>query len=211
MVCRPGFFRAFRASLSSTFKLVSLLGLLGAGGLLMACSGGDEASKAVLDEAPLEISGRYQMSGVTATTGGNQKRKLKGSMVIEHKNGRYTASYDFKTKYPGEGQPVDADLIGVGEGEVKGRNIVGTARTQIVVSSVPGVDTAFAFVPRRVSTRIVSSAVGEFDSEGMLTVEIESRADEGQKYQSTRTRLRGRRVGDIGSSPLEGSKDTDEE
>ena len=77
---------------------------------------------------------------------------------------------------------------------------MGTARTQIVVSSVPGVDTGFAFIPRMVSTRIVSTSIGEFGPGGTLSLEIQSEAAEGEDYVSTRTKLSGKRVEDPGSS-----------
>lgn len=150
---------------------------------------------------PIEVTGRYQMSGVTTTPGSDLKRKISGVMRIEQAGDLYKASYEFNTKFPGEGAPMDADVIGVGEGKVSGREISGTARTQIVVSSVPGVDTNFAFAPRRVSARIVSSTTGEFEADGTLVIAIESHADEGQTYQSTRTRMRGRRIGDLRSMP----------
>ncbi len=173
-------------------------------GGLVSCSG-DDAPKATSDQAalPPEITGRYKMSGVTTTPGSDQKRKIRGTIVLEQKGDKYTASYEFKTNFPGEGRPVDADVIGVGEGDIQGRKLVGTAKTQIVVSSVPGVDTGFAFAPRRVSARIVSDSIAEYQDDGTFHVEIESRADEGETdYQTTRTRMRGKRIGDIGARPF---------
>ena len=76
---------------------------------------------------------------------------------------------------------------------VEGATLTGTTRTQIVVSSVPGVDTGFAFVPRTVSTRIVSDSVATFDRDGKISIELENRPDEGQQYIPTRTILTGRR------------------
>ena len=159
------------------------------------------------DMTPIEVTGRYQMSGVTTTPGSDLKRKISGLMRIEQAGELYKASYEFKTKFPGEGAPMDADVIGVGEGKVDGRSITGSAHTQIVVSSVPGVDTNFAFAPRKVSARIVSTTTGEFDPEGMLVIEIESHADQGETYQATRTRMRGRRIGNLRSMPSSQSDD----
>ncbi|MDP6979559.1 MAG: hypothetical protein QF570_13315 [Myxococcota bacterium] len=175
-------------------------------GFVVSCSG-DDAPKEASDEAalPVEITGRYKMSGVTTTPGSDQKRKIRGTIILEQKGDKYTASYEFKTSFPGEGQPVDADVIGVGDGDIQGRKLIGTAKTQIVVSSVPGVDTGFAFAPRRVSARIVSNSTAEYQADGTFEVEIESRADEGETdYQATRTRMRGKRIGDIGAQPLGG-------
>ncbi len=197
MTCRPGFSRALRA-------ILALLAIL-TGSTFFAC-GEAENEAAEVDSAAIQVSGRYEMSGVTTTPGTDQKRKIHGTIVLEEVGGKYKAGYQFKTNFPGEGPPVDADVIGVGEGGVLNRQLSGTARTQIVVSAVPGVDTGFAYIPRLVSTRIVSQVTGEFGAEGALVIEIESQADEGEDYQSTRTRMRGKRVGGVDSSPLDSAK-----
>lgn len=196
--------------LLSGYRIGRTAALLALGLVLCTASGCKDQSAAPVDPAamdPIEVTGRYQMSGVTTTPGSDEKRKISGIMRIEQAGELYKASYEFKTKFPAKGGPMDADVIGVGEGQVQGRSISGTARTQIVVSSVPGVDTNFAFAPRTVSARIVSSTTGEFDPEGMLVIEIESHADEGETYQSTRTRMRGRRIGDLKSLPKPQARD----
>jgi hypothetical protein len=162
----------------------------------VACEPSSEPPAPEAAAEPLEISGRYELSGVTTTPGSDETRKISGVMLIEQEGDQYKASFEFKTSFPGEGSPVDADVIGVGEGKVDGTHLVGTARTQIVISSVPGIDTGFAFIPRMVSTRIVSSSIGEFGPDGSLTLEIESRADEGELYRSTKTTMRGMRIED---------------
>ncbi len=183
MVCRPVWFVAALATSA----------------LLLACSGASDPAADVA-AAPIEITGRYEMSGVTTTPGSDQKRKIHGTIVLQEKDDAYTASFEFKTNFPGEGPPVDADVIGVGEGMIVGRTLAGTAKTQIVVSSVPGLDTGFAYFPRLVSARIVSNSVGEFQDDGTLHIEIESKAAEGElDYQSTRTKMRGKRIGGIGA------------
>ncbi len=164
--------------------------------LALACERGAEPPTPQVATSLSEVSGRYELSGVTTTADSDQKRRIRGTMVIERAGDDYQASFEFKTSFPGEGPPVDADVIGVGEGRVEGNRLIGTARTQIVVSAVPGVDTGFAFVPRMVSTRIVSTSVGEFGPDDSLHLEIENRAAEGEDYRATRTRMRGKRVTD---------------
>lgn len=186
MTCHPGFFRSSLPVLASALLML----------LTLACEPSPAPPEKDVSAAPIEITGRYQLSGVTTTPGSDQKRKIAGIMMIEQQGDHYTASFEFKTNFPGEGRPVDADVIGVGEGRLDGNQLIGTAHTQIVVSSVPGVDTGFAFIPRRVSTRIVSKSTGEIGADGSLSLEIESRADEGENYQSTRTRMRGKRIED---------------
>lgn len=187
MTCRPGLFRPLLSNLSCVLLMCFAL----------ACDRNREAPSPEVAAGPTEISGRYELSGLTTTAGSDQGRKISGIMLIEREGDHYKASYEFKTNFPGEGAPVDADVIGVGEGEVKDNRLVGTARTQIVISAVPGVDTGFAFIPRMVSTRIVSSSIGEFGPDGTLELEIESHAAEGEDYQSTRTKMRGKRIADL--------------
>jgi hypothetical protein len=155
----------------------------------------DEAAQ-VSDEVG-NISGRYDLSGVTSTPGTDQSRRIGGSMVIRQMGDAYTASYEFETLFPGENKPVEAHIIGVGEGQLDGLKMLGTARTQIVVSTVPGVDPAFAFIPRGVTTRIVSESVGLVSPDGSISVDIISRAAEGETYTSTRTRMTGIRIDDL--------------
>jgi hypothetical protein len=81
-----------------------------------------------------------------------------------------------------------------GEGTVKGKTIRGEARTQLVMSSVPGVDPDFAFVPRTTTTRIVSTVEGKVQADGTIVLLIESKGEPGQAYRPTRTTLRGKRV-----------------
>jgi hypothetical protein len=61
------------------------------------------------------------------------------------------------------------------------------------MASVPGVDTAFAFVPRMVTTRIVSRVKGSLLEDGTISLEIESAPAQGEQYIPTRTVLIGRR------------------
>jgi len=167
-----------------------------------ACEPSTETPAPEVDAAPMEISGRYELSGLTTTPGSKEGREISGVMLIEQDGDHYTASFQFKTSFPGEGPPVDADVIGVGEGEVKGMHLMGQARTQIVVSTVPGVDTGFAFIPRTVSTRIVSTSIGEFGPGGTLSLVIESHAAEGEDYVATQTKMSGVRVEESSKSPL---------
>ena len=67
-----------------------------------------------------------------------------------------------------------------------------------MVASVPGVDPGFAFIPRSVSTRIVSSTVATIAADGSVSIEIENRPGPGEDYSPTRTTLRGRRVSAAG-------------
>ncbi|MBW2294056.1 MAG: hypothetical protein JRG94_17350 [Deltaproteobacteria bacterium] len=190
MSCRPGFFRPILSSLSSVLLIC----------FAVACEPSTEPASPEVAAEPLQISGRYELAGVTTTPGSDQARKISGVMLIKQEGDHYSASFEFKTNFPGEGPPVDADVIGVGEGQVNGAVLLGTARTQIVVSSVPGVDTGFAFIPRMVSTRIVSTSIGEFGPGGTLSLEIQSEAAEGEDYVSTHTKMSGQRVEDSGPS-----------
>ena len=89
-------------------------------------------------------------------------------------------------------------MIGKGEGQVEGRTLKGTAHTQLVMATVPGVDPGFAFIPRLVSTRIRSNTVATVAADGTVTIEIENQPESGEQYAPTRTTLRGTRVSAAG-------------
>ncbi len=166
----------------------------------LGCGQPDRAAPApeVEDTAPLgDISGRYDVKGVTSTPGTPHARQIAGTIVIRQVGDAYTASYELETLFPGENKPVEAHVVGVGDGQLDGRKMTGTARTQVVVSTVPGVDPGFAFIPRGVTTRILSESVGLVSADGTLSVDIVSRAAEGETYTATRTRLSGQRIDDL--------------
>jgi hypothetical protein len=151
---------------------------------------------APLDAAP--ISGLYDVRGVTrAVKGPPEERRIAGTVILKQTGDSYTATFKLDTTFPGASEPVHADVIGSGEGTIEGRTLRGTTKTQLVVSTVPGVDTEFAFVPRIVGARVESSAVTEIAADGAVVIELENRPAEGEEdYQPTHTRLTGRRIGD---------------
>ena len=60
-----------------------------------------------------------------------------------------------------------------------------------MIAGAPNVDPGFAFVPRRVGTRIVSTTKGTLAEDGTISLEIESEPAPGQTYAATRTTLKG--------------------
>lgn len=148
----------------------------------------------VTDDDIPAISGHYRVKGLTRDPTSPHERKITGSVILVQDGDRYTATYELQTTFPAEGGFTDAEVVGVGQGAVDGATLTGTAHTQLVISAVPGVDTGFAFVPRIVTTRIVSDSVARIRPNGTITIEIENRAEAGQDYRPTRTRLTGRRV-----------------
>jgi hypothetical protein len=166
---------------------------------LVACEPAQDDAIDVAAAAPTVISGRYHVKGVTSTPGSPEKRKIEGTVRLQQDGEHYSATYELKTTWPAEGGSTDADVVGVGEGVVDGGKLEGDARTQLVISSVPGVDTGFAFVPRMTTARIVSSSRATIQPDGSIEIEIENRGAEGEDYEPTRTRLFGSRVD--GSAP----------
>ena len=154
------------------------------------------------DPATAMVSGRYRVKGLTTDPTSPHERKISGSVILVQDGAQYTATYEFKTTFPAEGGFANAEVVGVGQGAVDGSTLTGTAHTQLVISAVPGVDTGFAFVPRIVTTRIVSNSVARIRPDGTIVIEIENRAEPGQDYRPTRTRLTGRRVSDDTTPPV---------
>ena len=83
-------------------------------------------------------------------------------------------------------------------GTVKGRKLSGTAETQLVMATVPGIDPGFAYVPRMVSTRITSTSIATVEPDGTVSIEIKSQPVPGAEYAPTRTTLHGSRVSAAG-------------
>jgi len=105
--------------------------------------------------------------------------------------------------FPGAVEQLQADVIGNGDGIIAGRTLTGSAHMQLVVSTVPGVDTGFAFVPRMVGARIASTSAAEIAPDGSIVIVIENHPAEGDSYQPTRTRLTGTRLVDVAAPPPE--------
>ena len=146
---------------------------------------------------PVPISGLYDVKGITrAVNGPGEGRKISGTVTLTEDAGRYTATFKLDTTFPGAEEPVQADVIGSGEGTVDGRTLRGTTKTQLVISTVPGVDTEFAFIPRMVGARIVSTSVTVIEPDGTVVIELENRPEEGDEYVPTKTLLTGHRVAD---------------
>ncbi len=133
----------------------------------------------------------YRVEGTTTVKGTGMEREIKGTVILAQEGNRYTSTFSLETTFPTEEGPIQADVIGKGEGRVEGTSLQGTAETQIVMASVPGIDSGFAFVPRYVGPRIVSTAMGQLEKDGTLLIEIESNPAEGEDYVPTRTTLRG--------------------
>lgn len=162
---------------------------------LAACGGGeDAASESATAASPPVISGMWKVEGTTTTKETGFERPIAGTVILAREGDGYTATFSMKTKVPDPEADLDAEVIGSGEGVVKGKVLEGMAETQLVVQTVPGVDTAFAYIPRMVSTRIVSSSQAELQEDGSLRIEIENEAAPGEEYPSTVTRLTGVRT-----------------
>jgi hypothetical protein len=180
--------------------------------LLGACGSGPEPGSAngALPEVEAgppgspgtSIAGLYEVTGTTTELESGDVREISGTLILAQKGDRYTSTFNLRTMFPTPSGSMPAEVIGMGEGEVDGGMLSGDAETQVVMSSVPGVDSAFAFMPRRVSDRILSSTLAEISPDGHLTIEIQSRAmPGGPNYSPTKTTLQGELVSKPGQVP----------
>jgi hypothetical protein len=170
---------------------------------LAGCGGPEpsELAAEVEEGEEVVIPGMYRVQGATVDKATGEKRDIGGMVILAVDGDAYTATFHLTTTFPGTGpDPVAAEVIGKGEGKVDGRTLTGVARTQLVVATVPGVDPNFAFIPRHVSTRLISDSVTTIARNGSVTIQTDSRGEEGEDYSPTRTTLRGSR---IASTPLE--------
>jgi len=174
----------------------SALVLIGCGGEReTAGSGPRSASPAeVVSQSGDPFSGSYRVRGLTTDVARGDTRRIQGIVVLTEKGGVYSTSAELVTKYPSAGGPVAAQVIGCGSGERSGETLSGTTHTQLVMSTVPGVDTGFAWVPRTVGPRLVSTWTARFRRDGTLVVEIRNEPAEGVEYSPTTTTLYGTRI-----------------
>ncbi len=172
----------------------------------LACGGGDsgEADAPAAEATP--ISGRYEVKGVTVALESGHKRDIAGTVILAEDGGTYTAAFQLQTTYPGAEEALPAEVIGTGVGTVEGRTLRGTAQTQLSMATVPGVDPSFAFIPRMVSTRIVSTSLTTIATDGSVMIEIESQPAGSEDYAPTRTTLRGTRISAAGIGGPAGSQ-----
>ena len=144
--------------------------------------------------AIISVAGLYEVKGTTVEEGGGNERQISGTIILAEEGPNYTATFSLRTQFPTPDGPVPAEVIGKGQGIIAGDTLEGEAQTQIVVSSVPGIDTQFAFIPRFVGPRIVSTSTAQLNEDGSITVEIRSQPREGEEYTATTTTLRGVRI-----------------
>ena len=169
----------------------------GLGALLaLACGQGEGPGTSAPEAVP--ISGRYDVKGGTVDLEGGHRREIAGQVVLTETAGGYTATFHLNTTYPGAEEALPAEVIGKGEGTVEGRTLRGTAETQLVMATVPGVDPGFAYVPRMISTRIQSTTEASVANDGTVSIQIENRPAPGEDYAPTKTTLTGRRVSAAG-------------
>ena len=165
-----------------------------AAALLLGCLAGCGGEVEAPAEAAAPVSGQYDVSGVTIDRGSGDQRPIQGRVVLDIQGGRYTASFELNTPYPGS-DASGAKVVGTGEGLVQGNRLIGTADTQIVLSNVPGVDAGFAMIPHQVGPRLTSSAIAEFFADGSVRIDLENTPVPGSDYSPTHTTLAGNLVG----------------
>ena len=148
-----------------------------------------------------DFSGLYDVGGISEEVGSGNSRELSGTVVLRQEGDRYTATFELDTQFPYGDTRVAATVIGHGEGSVDGSKLTGQTETQVVISTVPGVHPGFAFVPRMVTTSLISASKTQIEDDGSITIELENRAAPGAEYVPTLTRLKGVRVARQGQVP----------
>jgi hypothetical protein len=161
--------------------------------LATACDGALDTRSGEADAEP--ISGQYDVSGTTIETSTGSEREISGTVILTQDGDDYSATFHLATAFESASGAIPAEVIGSGSGSIDGRELHGTAETQLVVSTVPGIDPAFAFIPRITSVRLVSSSVASIATDGSLVIRIENEPAAGEDYTPSRTTLRGSRIG----------------
>jgi hypothetical protein len=167
------------------------LALIGAS----ACQPAAENEVAEETVEPTPIAGRYEVSGTTVESATGDRREISGTVILAVDGSNYTATFHLNTAFPAGDGELPAEIIGMGSGLIDERELRGIAETQLVISTVPGIDPAFAFIPRTTTTRIVSNSTTQIAANGEVSIEIQNEPAKGETYAPTRTTLSGRRVG----------------
>ncbi len=156
------------------------------------------AQTAPHEEPPAETDpfpGSYRVRGLTTDIRSGDTRRIEGIIVLDQRReGFYAMKSDLETRYPSEGGPVDTHVIGTGTGRPSGDQVVGTAEIQLVLGTVPGLGAEFAFAPRVVGPRLLSTWTAGFRRDGTLVIDVENRGAPGEDYSPTRTRLYATRI-----------------
>jgi len=163
--------------------------------LLIASACDSPRDTAVHEVEAVPISGTYEVSGTTIETSTGSKRAISGTVILVEDGGEYTATFHLATEFGSASGAMTAEVIGKGSGTIDDRELRGIAETQIVMSTVPGIDPAFAFIPRMTSTRIISNSVTSIAADGLVEIQIENKPAAGEDYAPSRTALRGIRTG----------------
>jgi hypothetical protein len=140
------------------------------------------------------FSGTYAVKGMTTDVRSGDTRRIDGHIVLTLKGEVYRAASELTTDFPTPGGAVHADVIGTGEGKREGDTLKGTAHTQLVMQTAPGVDPNFAFIPRQVGPRIFSSWTARLEKDGSIVVELSNKPEKGEQYRPSTTKLRGTKV-----------------
>ncbi len=140
--------------------------------------------------------GTWEVKGITEDLRRGDSRRIEGKLVLNESAGVYSGKSELETQFPSEGGAMDAHVLGTATGKREGNLLRGDAETQLVMATVPGVNTDFAFVPRQVFARIESSWTARFRQDGTLIIELENRPAAGEDYAPTRTTLYGTRLPD---------------
>jgi len=166
---------------------------------------GSPATPDVSGAAADPFTGTWNARGRTTDLHTGDTRVIEGVVVLTLAEGVYSGSSELETQYPAEGGPIDAHVLGIATGTREGDVLRGTAETQLVMGTVPGLHADFAFVPRTVGARLASTFTARIQRDGTLLIELENQPAEGEEnYQPTRTTLNGTRAEELGADPEEG-------
>jgi len=167
-----------------------------------ACDRGSQpATEEPAAAEAVPIAGMYEVSGSTTGPTAGSEREISGTVVLADKGETYSASFHLDTVWEGEEGVLPAEVIGKASGTIEGRMLTGSAETQLVISTIPGIDPGFAYIPRNTTTRLVSKSVTTLAADGSILILIENTPAPGEDYAPTRTTLRGTRTS---AAPIEG-------
>ena len=152
---------------------------------------GDVAAHGPTARSPSHpFAGMYRVRGLTTDEATGATRALQGTVIVAPDEDGYATTFSLDTAIETAQGPVQADLVGSGDGRVQDDGVLeGRAETRMFLAAIPGLDPEFPWIPGRLGPRVLSEFRMQPDGTA-FRIEIVTRAAPGEDYAGTRTTLR---------------------
>ncbi len=145
-------------------------------------------------DGPKSPLGVFRVHGSVVDEKTGQSQPTHGFVSIRLRDGGWVSGYELETSFEREDGALAAELVGTGAGSLHGNPLHGTASTQLVMATIPGVSPKFALIPRSVGPRVAARTTLWMGDDGSIALEFASSED--AEHPSPLVFLTGHRVED---------------